>query len=296
MKKRVLVTGGLGFIGLHLCKQLLTNQPDTELTIVDNLSSTRLDYSELLHQANIHIADMRVLDEANADYHEIYHLASPVGSIGILERNGYIASDIIELATKAARLAMASGASLLYLSSSEVYGRDGQHQEGNELVVPNKRGARMEYSLGKLAAEHVLFNLAMDDLFKVRVVRPFNVAGEWQSAQLGFVIPRFFNAALNGEPLTVHGDGLQRRSFCHVSDLVKGVIAVQQHAPANEVFNVGNPNNIVTIKQLAEDIVAITGSSSPIIHVDPHQTYGKRYMEAFDKIPDIEKLAQYCDW
>lgn len=296
MAKRILVTGGLGFIGLQLCRQLLLDEPDAEVTIVDNLSSTRLDYSPLKGKADIHIADMRTIEESSADYHEIYHLASPVGSIGILERNGYIASDILELASKAARLAMVSGAKLLYISSSEVYGRDGQHTESTELLVPDKRGARMEYSLGKLAAEHVLFNLASDDQFEVRVVRPFNVAGEWQSAQLGFVIPRFFTAALTGTPLMVHGDGMQRRSFCHVSDLAKGAIAVQNQASANEVYNVGNPDNITTIDELAHHIVAITRSTSSIEHIDPCKTYGKRYMEAFDKIPDISKIMQCSNW
>ncbi len=227
MSKRILVTGGLGFIGLQLCRQLLADDSHTDLTVVDNLSSTRLDYSELQGRATINVADMRSLKESDARYDQIYHLASPVGSLGILEKNGHIATDIIELANKAAALAQSSGARLLYLSSSEVYGRDGQHAESVELIVPARRGARMEYSLGKLTAEHVLFNLAMEEQFEIRVVRPFNVAGEWQSAQLGFVIPKFFDAALNGHPLQIYGDGSQRRSFCHVSDLARGVIAVQ---------------------------------------------------------------------
>lgn len=294
--KRILVTGGLGFIGLQLCKELLHHDPGSQITIVDNLSSTQLDYSALEARATIHIDDMRNLDNAATRFDEIYHLASPVGSIGILDKNGYIASDIIELATKAAQLAMASNAKLLYLSSSEVYGRDGQHAENIDLIVPDKRGARMEYSLGKLAAEHVLFNLSIDNPFEVRVVRPFNVAGEWQSAQLGFVIPRFFSAALQGQRLTVHGDGQQRRSFCHVSDLVKGVIAVQNQAPANQVYNVGNPDNITTIDQLAHTIVRMTNSASRIDYIDPSKTFGKRYIEAFDKIPDISKISQCSDW
>ncbi len=296
MSRRILVTGGLGFIGLQLCKQLLINDSHTDLTIIDNLSSTRLNYSELEGRARILIADMRTFDEHESRFDDIYHLASPVGSLGILEKNGYIATDITDLANKAAALATASGAQLLYLSSSEVYGRDGQHAESKELIVPAKRGARMEYSLGKLTAEHILFNLAMEERFNVRVVRPFNVAGQWQSAQLGFVIPKFFEAAISGAPLSIYGNGKQRRSFCHVSDLANGVIAVQNDAPADQVYNVGNPNNVTTIEQLAHTIRDQCGSNSLIQYVDPYKLHGSRFIEAFDKIPDITKLTSYSDW
>jgi len=239
---------------------------------------------------------MRTLNETTHQFDDIYHLASPVGSLGILEKNGYIANDIIELAHKAARLAKASSARLLYLSSSEVYGRDGQHAESIELIVPAKRGARMEYSLGKLTAEHILFNLALNDDFEVRVARPFNVAGEWQSAELGFVIPKFFEAALLGNAMQVYGDGSQRRSFCHVSDLANGVIAVQNQSASNEIYNVGNPDNLTTIDELARTIRTLCQSDSSITHVDPCKLFGKRFIEAFDKIPDISKLSMAGDW
>jgi len=296
MSKTILVTGGLGFIGLQLCRQLLQHDAAIDLTIVDNLSSTRLDYSELTERAHITIADMRSIDPDAKRFDDIYHLASPVGSLGILDRNGFIATDIMELANKAAELARVSGARLLYLSSSEVYGRDGQHAETTELIVPAKRGARMEYSLGKLTAEHILFNLAMDERFAVRVVRPFNVAGEWQSAILGFVLPKFVEAALSGNPLQVYGNGQQQRSFCHVSDLVKGVIAVQNEAADNAVYNIGNPNNVTTIAALAESICTLCGSASNIEYVDPHKIHGKRFIEAFDKIPDITRLLACSSW
>ena len=296
MSKKVLVTGGLGFIGFQLCKQLLNDDSSIDLTIVDNLSSTKLNYNELIGRARIEIKDLRSFDEHTQTFDDIYHLASPVGSVGILEKHGHIATDILELANKAAQLARASQARLLYLSSSEVYGRDGQHAESTELVVPDKRGARMEYSLGKLTAEHTLFNLAMDEQFDVRIVRPFNVAGEWQSAMLGFVLPKFFEAALSGKPLQVYGTGQQRRSFCHVSDLAKGVIAVQQQAPGNTIYNVGNPSNVTTITELAHRIHTLCQSTSAIDYVDPYQLHGKRFMEAFDKIPDITRLTTNSTW
>lgn len=296
MAKKVLVTGGLGFIGYHLCSRLLKISDDIEITIVDNLSSTRLDYSALMGRTNILLDDMRNYKSNGVVFDEIYHLASPVGSLGILERNGYIASDIIDLATTAARLAAESGARLLYVSSSEVYGRNGQHKETAEQIVPPKRGTRMEYAIGKLASEHVLLNLAVDNDFELRVVRPFNAMGEWQSAELGFVIPRFFEAALNGHDLEVFGDGVQKRSFCHISDLVNGIIKVQTLGEENAIYNVGHPDNVTTIHDLAKKIHLLCRSDSEIKKVDPRQIYGGQFIEAFDKIPDIARVYEHTGW
>lgn len=296
MKKRILVTGGLGFIGYHLCKRLTKVEPASEIVIVDNLSSTQLDYSDLLEKVKIHSEDFCKLPFALGFFDDIYHLASPVGSVGILEKSGYIAQEILNLAIQAGELAARSGARLLYVSSSEVYGRDGRHDEGCEQIVPCKRGARMEYALAKLTAEHVLLNLAADGAFKLRIVRPFNAMGERQSSNIGFVIPRFFEAALSGEPLQVFGTGRQVRSFCHVDDLVAGILQVQNAGLLNHVYNIGHPDNIITIADLAVGIRDLCHSDSPIDYVDPVDIYGKHYLEAFNKIPDIAKATADTDW
>lgn len=295
MKPRVLVTGGLGFIGVHLCRRLVESGGVSHLTIVDNLSSTILDYSDLHDHAEIVIDDMRNIEAARS-FDEIYHLASPVGSIGILQHSGQIAGDIIGLAEKAAELAEAGGARLMYVSSSEVYGRDGSHDEGVPQVVPCRRGARMEYALGKLTAEHILLNRASARGIDLRIVRPFNAMGEWQSAGIGFVVPRFFEAGMRGAPLTVYGDGLQRRSFCHVSDIADGIIAVQERGLPDNVYNVGNRDNLVTIRGLAETIRVMCGRDSKLIFVDPRELFGPDYIEAFDKIPDIAKVTGHTGW
>lgn len=294
--RRILVTGGLGFIGVHLCESLLQHFPDAELTIVDNLSSTRVDYRSLVPRATIYIQDLRDFTPTAPDFDDIFHLASPVGSLGILERHGHIASDILELAHVASDLAASSHADLLYLSSSEVYGRDGEHDESAEQRVPDRRGSRMEYALGKLTAEHVLYNLADAGTHRVRIVRPFNVTGRWQSEALGFVIPRFFRSALDGSPLQVHGSGRQTRSFCDVTDLAEGVLAVQYQAPAGLTYNIGNPDNRIDIATLAHRIHALCDSSSTVAFIDPEQVYGAQYLEAYNKMPVIERAVSLTSW
>ncbi len=294
--RRVLVTGGLGFVGYHLCNALLDFHPECELTIVDNLSSTQLDYSSLLGRAEIHITDLRNYTPGNSRFDDIYHLASPVGSLAILERHGNIASDILQLSHIASQLAARDNAALLYLSSSEVYGRDGQHNEKADQIVPDRHGTRMEYALGKLTAEHVLFNLADAATHSIRIVRPFNVVGRFQSEALGFVIPAFYKSALTGSPLMVHGDGLQTRSFCDVDDLIQGLLSVQHSGSASTVYNVGNPKNLTSIIELAKAITVLCKSSSSIELIDPQKRYGSHYLEAYNKIPDIERVTQDTGW
>lgn len=294
--RHFLVTGGLGFIGIHLCAALLDRFKGCQLTVVDNLSSTRVDYSPLVGRAEIHVTDLRHYVPPASGFTDVFHLASPVGSLGILGKHGHIASDILELAHLASDIASTHRARLLYLSSSEVYGRDGQHDESAEQLVPVRYGSRMEYALGKLTAEHVLRNLADNGNYPLRVVRPFNVTGPWQDERLGFVVPQFFKAALSGAPLLVHGDGLQTRSFCDVRDLVAGVIAVNEDGVANRTYNIGNPHNLTSIKALAEKIVRLCKAESPIELIDAQARYGKHYLEAYNKMPVIERAVVDTGW
>ncbi|MEE9332580.1 MAG: NAD-dependent epimerase/dehydratase family protein [Granulosicoccaceae bacterium] len=294
--KHILVTGGLGFIGFHLCSEIKRRDPSAALTIVDNLSSTQINPTLLQALGDIHRIDLNQFDASNQKFDEIYHLASPVGSLGILESNGYVAHSISKLAMKAADIACNSSAKLLYLSSSEVYGRDGQHAEDIELRVPSLRGTRMEYALGKLTAEHTLLNRSAQNEFRLRIVRPFNVIGPWQSAEIGFVIPTFFAAAIAGTPLPVFGDGQQKRSFCLVDDLVDGMLAVQSRGVDQTIYNLGNPGNIISVKDLANDIVQLCHSNSSLKLTDPVEVFGTRYLEAFQKLPDIDKATNHTGW
>ena len=222
LDQHILVTGGLGFIGSSLTRRLLATREDAVVTIVDNLSGTKTEWADIEShpRSEVIVGDMLHVDPGATQFSEVWHLASPVGSIGILGAPGNIALDILELAKHAHALAEPSAAKLLYISSSEVYGADGRHDEESDLIVAHRRGARMEYAIGKLGAEHVLYNLAVDSDVSLRIVRPFNCAGPGQSQDLGFVIPTFVAAALEGRPLPVHGDGSAKRAFCHVGCLL----------------------------------------------------------------------------
>jgi len=295
--KQILVTGGLGFIGSRLVRMLLETQPESHITVIDNLSGTNSTWDEIeIERRSVTIADLRTIDPAAASYDEVYHLASPVGSIGILNATGKIALDILEIASHAQHIAAASGAKLLYVSSSEVYGADGSHDEDTDLVVAHRRGARMEYAIGKLGAEHVLYNLGLSTDVELRIVRPFNCAGPGQSREMGFVVPTFVSAAMAGTPLPVHGDGSARRAFCHVDDMAAGLIAVQDRGKAGEIYNVGQPDGAITILELAERIIARLGSSSTVEFLDPLITFGPHWLDAFDKIPVVDRANQEAEW
>jgi nucleoside-diphosphate-sugar epimerase len=292
----VLITGGLGFLGYHLATDLLRRDGEVSLTIVDNLSSTKMDYRSLIGRARIEVLDLRLYREGDGRFDDIYHLASPVGSLGILARTGHIIEDILSLTYRVVRLALRSEAKLLFVSSSEVYGQDGIHEEGSQLKVNQKGGARAEYALGKMASEVILRNLSFNHPLRYNVCRPFNVIGEQQSAAIGFVVPTFFESAFRGDPIPVFAPGTQRRSFCHVSDVVRAMVAIQESPLEGETFNAGHDGNVISIQELAALIRTLCRSRSRIEVVDSLAKFGRHYSEAYEKIPDLHHIRARLPW
>jgi len=236
------------------------------------------------------------VDDLEYDYNDIYHLASPVGALGILDRNGFVAKNIIDLTYKAINISLKSQAKLLYVSSSEIYGHSGIHKETEVKQITNVYGTRTEYALGKLTSETIIENLNINKAFPFNIVRPFNVVGEQQSASIGFVFPTFFEHAFKNENIPIFYSGLQKRSFCYVGDIVKAMVKIQHANINNEIFNIGHDNNTTTIIDLARKIKLICKSKSKIVNIDPIKKYGKCYQEAFDKIPDIGKVNSTLGW
>jgi nucleoside-diphosphate-sugar epimerase len=294
--KKILVTGGLGFIGFHLVQYLYERYDSPDITVIDNLSSSKIDFGTLISKIKVKIKDLLEVDDIDDDFTDIYHLASPVGSLGILSKNGYVARNIIDLIYKTVEITLRCNSRLLNVSSSEIYGHSGIHYEDDVKHIPTTSGTRTEYALGKLTSETILANLNYNHQINYNTVRPFNVVGEHQCSKIGFVWPSFFENAMQHKDIPVFYDGLQKRSFCHAKDVVKAMVCIQESDINNEVFNVGHDGNIITIIDLARKIKDRCHSQSEIIHIDPVAKYGKCYMEAFDKIPNIEKVTRLLKW
>lgn len=293
---KILVTGGLGFLGSHLVDELVV-EPSNKVTIIDNLSSNAVDADTFCKDRPIVYLNCNVKDFFGADkpYSEIYHLASPVGPAGVLSKAGTIAENIIEDAYQIAILAKRNKSRLVFVSTSEVYGggQDGLCSERMKPIIQTNNSARLEYAIGKLAAEIMLRNTPDLD---VVIIRPFNIAGTRQKTDGGFVLPRFIKAALKNKPLTVFGDGTQVRGFTDARDVVQGLILAAKKGKRGEVYNIGNEENIIQIGELAKHIVSSTGSNSKVKFTSGKDIFGLGYVEANDKYPDSSKARTKLGW
>jgi UDP-glucose 4-epimerase len=306
--KSVLVTGGFGFLGSHLVEKLL-QEDGTRVHVVDNLSTSPIDVDAYVRRLGapsnltydlISIEDYyaRARKAGRPRFDEMYHLASVVGPVGVLEHAGRIVSAIVEDTYRMIDMAREDKARLCDVSTSEVYGggRDGYCAETDAKIIPPKVSVRLEYAVAKLACEVALINTTrVSDFFAV-ILRPFNIAGPRQSGKGGFVLPRFIQQAMGGQPLTVFSKGTAIRAFTHVSDVADGVIRTLRHGKAGEVYNIGNPANKTTILELAQRVLRVTDSKSRIDFVDPKALFGPLFEEANDKFPDSDRASRELGW
>jgi UDP-glucose 4-epimerase len=305
VKRSVLVTGGFGFIGCHLVERLLLTST-TRVHVVDNLTTSPISVERFVRElpdATRLTYDICSVEDFCARterprFEQIYHLASVVGPVGVLAHGGRIAGMMVNDTARVAALAAESGARLVDVSTSEVYGggRDGYCSERDFKVIQPKVTIRLEYAVGKLAAEIALVNMTTVSGLSASIVRPFNVAGPRQSGKGGFVLPRFLTQAVAGEPLTVYGDGSMIRAFTHVADIAEGLMAVMERGRSGEAYNLGNPANKTTILDLARRVVRLTGSRSEIRFVDPKTLFGPLFEEANDKYPDADRSINELGW
>ena len=191
---------------------------------------------------------------------------------------------------------------LLFVSTSEIYGhRDGKTylKEDGDKVLKGDFTVRNEYAIAKLLSEIVLCNQAkIDNDFKYQIIRPFNITGEFQLPDGGFVLPRFVTQALSGSDITVYYNGEQIRAFTWVKDIVEGIYltSVAEEKYWNEEWNIGNAANEETIVYLAEKVKELTGSKSNLSFVDPKDLHGPLFAEAPEKIPDSSKIESFLGW
>jgi nucleoside-diphosphate-sugar epimerase len=305
--KQILVSGGFGFIGSHLVERLLAE--GHQVHVVDNLVSNPIPYSDLIaelpntHLLTCDIADIEWYGSHThlfpyQEFDEIYHLASPVGPAGILPHAGKITRQVIEGAYAVMNLAYRRGAKLVFVSTSEIYGGgiDGLCSESMSRVIQADVTVRLEYAAAKLAAEISLINTCrVRDQYAV-IIRPFNVAGPRQSGKGGFVLPRFIQQAMAGEPLTVFGNGTQVRAFTHVRDIVDGLLLAMEKGRNCEAYNLGNPANKLRILDLANQVLDVIQPGGTTVFMDGKSIYGPLYAEANDKYPDASKAITELGW
>jgi nucleoside-diphosphate-sugar epimerase len=301
-RKKILITGGLGFIGSHCIEKWKKN--DWDIVVIDNLSTNAISPDHFLAE-NVQIIENDILSVNWSDlpkFDLILHLASPVGPVGVLKHSGNMARIILDDIYWAINTANYNNCPLIFISTSEIYGhRDEKSylQEDSDKVLHGDFTVRNEYAIAKLLSEIVLTNQAkINSDFRYQIIRPFNVTGEYQLPDGGFVLPRFVNQALTSEDITVYYDGLQLRAFTWVKDIVDGIYltSVANDSDWNEEWNIGNELNERTILYLAERVKEITETQSNIIHVDPTELHGPLFAEAPEKIPNSEKIKERLGW
>jgi nucleoside-diphosphate-sugar epimerase len=263
---KVLVTGGAGFIGSHLCDALIAE--GCAVICVDNfLTGDPENIAHLRDHPRFEFRQHDVTEPLDADVKAIFHLASPASPVGY--RKYSIETLLVNSAgtIHMLRLATRIGASFLFTSTSEVYGDPQVHPQTEEYwghVNPN--GLRACYDESKRFGEAATMEWLRKYDSDVRVVRLFNTYGSRNAADDGRVVPNFINQAIRGEPITVYGDGSQTRSFAYVSDVVQGLLsAMFTTGTKGEVFNLGNPREF-TIIDFARLVVDLTGSRSEIVY------------------------------
>ena len=288
------ITGGLGFIGSHLVDRCLAEGMD--VLVIDDCRSTRQRATELWpsdSRVKFLMADCRtVVPQDRADV--VFHLASPVGPVGVLNRAGHITGEVIDGSRAASRWAMRDSVPMIDVSTSEIYGGGDQGlcAESMPRIVEAGAWARLEYQTAKLAAEVMLQNTADLD---VRIIRPFNVAGPRQSPAGGFVLPRMVQQALTGKPITVYTPGTQRRALTHVFDIVEGIWLAWRKGETNRDYNLGNPGNTCSMMSLAHEVADYVGGAEVTV-VDPVGLHGQQFKEAAEKFPDATRAITELGW
>jgi len=293
-----LVTGGAGFIGSHLCEELIAN--GYKVYCVDNLiTGNKKNIDNLFSNPRFHFISWDITTPLTSDLKKIlskvdylYHLASPASPPQYIKywRQTILVNTIgtyymLELAAK-------TNASFLLASTSEVYGNPLVHpQKENYHGNVNPVGTRACYDESKRLSETLTMEYVRKKHLKARIIRIFNTYGPKMQSNDGRVISNFITAALSGKPLTMYGDGIQTRSFCYVQDMVIGIISAMETAGIDgQVINIGNPDE-KTIKQLGELILNLTRSKSKLISI--------KYRDEDDPIrrkPDIGRAKRLLGW
>ena len=290
MRKRVMITGGAGFLGSHLADRLL--EAGHEVLCVDNLFTGTKDNIAHLH-SNPSFEFMRhdITFPLFVEVDEIYNLACPASPIHYQHDPVQTTKTSVHGAINMLGLAKRLGCKILQASTSEVYGDPSVHPQSEEYWGHvNPIGPRSCYDEGKRCAETLFFDYHRQHRLPIKVARIFNTYGPRMHPADGRVVSNFIMQALRNEPITLYGDGSQTRSFCYVDDLVAGLIALMETGPEiTGPINIGNPNEF-TVRELAEQVIRLTNASSKIIEAPLPQDDPKQ------RQPDIGKAKRDLGW
>jgi UDP-glucose 4-epimerase len=291
-----MVTGGAGFIGSHLCENLLAS--GRKVVVVDDLSTGSIkNIQHLLAEKNFKfiegsVRDMDLMRETAEDVDCIYHLAAAVGVNLIIEKPVHTIETNIHGTEVVLSVANQLGKKVLITSTSEVYGKNEKvpFNEDDDTVLGSTKFSRWSYACSKAIDEFLALAYHRQYGLKVVIVRLFNTIGPRQTGMYGMVVPRFIDWALKNESLLIYGSGKQSRSFTYVSDVIRAMTSLMELKEANgEVFNVGSAEEI-TIQALADKVIKKTGSKSEKKFIPYSQAYGQGFDDMQRRLPCLEKI------
>jgi UDP-glucose 4-epimerase len=299
---RILVTGGAGFIGSHLCERLIRD--GHHVTVLDSVSTGLLsNLNTVIDSPKFHFIEGSVLDTSalrplvkNADY--VFHLAAAVGVFNIVNHPLESLLTNIRGTENVLEAAHNSNTPFFLTSSSEVYGKNiaNSLKESDDRILGSPVTLRWSYSEAKAIDESLAYAYHVEKQLETRIVRFFNTVGPRQLGSYGMVVPRFVKAALADEPITIYGDGEQTRCFAHVYDVIDAVISVAfAQNTIGKVINIGNDFEI-SINNLAKKVIAETGSSSQIEYLPYVDAYGHGFEDMERRVPNIDLVHELVGW
>jgi UDP-glucose 4-epimerase len=305
--RRVLITGGAGFIGSHLAEALLDR--GDRVTIIDDLSTGRFEnIAHLVELPNFRFAidsitNETVLDRLASECDLIFHLAAAVGVMLIVEKPVHTILTNVNGTEAVLKAALRYRAKVLVASTSEVYGKGNRvpFSEDDDVVLGPTSRSRWSYAASKMVDEFLALAYHREKGLPVIIFRLFNTVGPRQTGQYGMVIPRFVQQAQNGLPLQVYGDGKQSRCFLHVRDAVEAIMALADCPSAvGQVFNIGSTQE-VSIGELAQKVLLMQYPSGAIpagaIRYVPYdQAYAVGFEDMRKRVPDLSKVRQHINW
>ena len=296
--KKVVITGGAGFIGSNLTKKLIDNDAE-KILIIDDFSTGKMSNIErFLDEDKISLIDKRVEDCDDLDilisgYDFCFHLAAGVGVQYIMDNVSKALLTNIEGTHKIIESCKNNNIPLLITSTSEVYGVSNDPvwtEETKSLIGPPTK-LRWSYAASKLIDEFLALSEYNDGNLNPIVVRLFNIIGPNQLSEFGMVVPKFIEAALKNEDIVIHGEGLQTRSFTWVGDVVNYFYLLAEKQLYGEIFNIGQTEEI-SIKDLASMIIKETGSHSKVVFKDHEEIYGNKFEDPMRRTPSIDKIVK----